>query len=71
MKNFLLNYFEKKGIKVKEDEDLFEKGYIDSIGLFRLLLEIEVNFGKELTIEDLVSLKVFSINEIVKLAERK
>ena len=71
IKEFLFNYFKDKGFEVNENDDLFKKGYIDSLEIFRLLLELEVNFGKSISIEELEKLESISIKEIVKLMERK
>ncbi len=69
MKNFLINYFKEKNIDISLDEDIFENGYIDSIGFFRLLMELEVNFEKEIPLDLFENIKIYSINEIVKLLE--
>jgi len=51
--------------------DIFEKGYIDSIGIFSLLVEIEDNLEIELSLEDISSLDVYNINNIASLIETK
>ena len=51
--------------------DIFEKGYIDSIGIFSLLVEIEDNLEIELSLEDIASLDVYNINNIASLIETK
>lgn len=51
--------------------DIFENSYIDSIGIFTLLVEIEDDLGIILDLEDISSLELYSINKIAFLMESK
>ena len=51
--------------------DIFEKGYIDSIGIFSLLVEIEDDLGIELNLEDISSLNIYNIDNIASIIETK
>jgi len=68
---FLVNYIAKNNnIDSKEvdiESDIFEKLYLDSIGIFSLLVEIEDTFEKELGLDDIASLDKYTIQNIAKL----
>lgn len=51
--------------------DIFEKGYIDSIGIFLLLAEIEVDLEIDLSFEDISALPIYSIDCISSVMEKK
>ena len=68
---FLIDYIsEHSGLEysyIDTDVDMFENNYIDSIGIFTLLIEIENKFSKEITLEDISSLEKYNIKNISKL----
>jgi acyl carrier protein len=70
---FLTNYIaemndiDKEGIDI--NSDIFQNSYIDSIGIFSLLVEIEDKFGKTLALDDIASLDKYTLYNIAKLME--
>ena len=53
--------------EIDTEVDIFENGYIDSIGIFTLLIEIENEFGKEILLDKISTLDIYSIKNIAKL----
>jgi acyl carrier protein len=53
------------------DEDLIEKGIIDSLGILKVVLFIEKTFGIEIVDEDVVPENFRSVNTMVKFVEQK
>lgn len=56
--------------KILLDVDIFENSYIDSLGIFTLLVEIENKFGKEISLEDISTFKSYTIVNIAQLIKR-
>lgn len=52
------------------DVDLFEGGYVDSIGLTEMLAFIESEFGAEIPDEDLASDQFMTIDGIASIVAR-
>lgn len=53
------------------DEDLLEKGIIDSIGIMKLILFIEETLGIKVDDEDIVPENFQTLNNMVKFIEQK
>jgi acyl carrier protein len=53
------------------DEDLLEKGIIDSIGIMKLILFIEETLGIKVDDEDIVPENFQTLNNMVKFIEHK
>jgi len=74
-KSFLLSYFsERSGLNLNElheEADIFAEAYIDSLGVFGLVAEVEENFSISLTEEDMLSEKFRSIGGLVELLSAK
>ena len=61
---------DKTGINIDEvnpDINIFDNNYIDSIGIFTLLLEIEEEYGVEISVENVEHLDTFTINSLSKI----
>ena len=56
--------------KIDTDVDVFERTYLDSIGIFTLLVEIENEFDKSITLEEISTLEHYTINNIKELIQR-
>ncbi len=66
--------FKKTGIERKDislDKHIFENGYVDSIGLFSLVFELEDEFKIQISDDDLMDDRIKSINGICKLISTK
>ncbi len=57
--------------EVEPDTDLIESGVLDSVGVVRLLAEIEEHFGVSLAIEDLGIEDIRSIASLAELVGRE
>ncbi len=55
--------------KIDTNVDIFESAYIDSIGIFTLLVEIENEFDKSITLEEISTLEQYTIKNIKELIE--
>ena len=70
MIKFIQNWIsESKGIdqeNIKLTENIFQVGYVDSLGLFRLIFEVESQFDIEVRQDDLFSSGATSIIELVQ-----
>jgi acyl carrier protein len=53
------------------DEDLLEKGIIDSLGIMKLVVFIEETFGIEVIDEEIIPENFQTINMMVKFIEQK
>jgi acyl carrier protein len=56
--------------KIDVNIDIFENGYIDSIGIYSLLIQIDDKFDKEISIEEIMTLDFYSIKNIAKLIQQ-
>jgi acyl carrier protein len=53
------------------DEDLIEKGVIDSLGILKVVLFIEKTFGIKINDEEVVPENFRSVNTMAKFVEQK
>ena len=53
------------------DEDLLEKGIIDSLGVMKLLLFMEETFGIAVSDEEIIPENFQTLNNMVKFVEQK
>jgi len=75
VEEFILKYIQKK-YTIPKDTDVYclnyiEKGYIDSLGLIKFIIELEDEFGIELSDDELGSPSIKIIGELIKLVEGK
>lgn len=54
-----------------DDVDLFDYGFVDSLGATEIVLFLEETFGVEITQADITLYPMNSINEIAEVVERK
>ena len=54
-----------------DDTDLFDYGYVDSLGATEILLYLEDAFRIAVTQEDITLYPMNTVNEIAEVAERK
>ena len=54
-----------------DDVDLFDYGYVDSLGATEILLYLEDTFHITITQEDITLYPMNTVNEIAEVAERK
>lgn len=54
-----------------DDVDLFDYGYVDSLGATEILLYLEDTFHISITQEDITLYPMNTVNEIAEVAERK
>ena len=66
---FLSKFF--KNYTLKEDEDIFATGYVNSMFAMELVLFVEKEFGIKVENEDLEFENFKSINAIAQMIERK
>jgi len=60
------------GADVRDDTDLFETGLIDSYGFIELVKFLEQTYGVELSVDDLASTDMATLEGITRLvAERR
>jgi|GEM_PF-2439880 len=77
MQNVYTNFFkawvsENCAISLNEvdiDADMFESGYIDSIGIFTLFILIEEEFQIEMSLEELEGIDILTIKNLSKVIE--
>lgn len=69
IKNFLAQYF--RNHKLKDDEDIFALGFVNSMFAMQLVLFIEKEFQVSIENEDLDLENFRTIDAIVSLLERK
>lgn len=68
----LIKFFKNKGIDVKNtNDDLFEKGYIDSMNILEFICFIEEEFGVKFSNEDFISRKFRTIKGISEIISEK
>jgi len=75
IEKFVIEHIERKG-KIPEDVDLstfnfVKSGYIDSIEVFKFFIDIEAEFGIEITDEDLLSPQVMTIGGLSSIVAGK
>ena len=54
-----------------DDVDLFDYGYVDSLGATEIVLYLEDTFHISITQEDITLYPMNTVNEIAEVAERK
>lgn len=54
-----------------DEVDLFDYGFVDSLGATEIVLFLEETFGVEITQADITLYPMNSINEIAEVVERK
>jgi len=68
---FLVNYISEKNSIDREiidiSSNIFDSAYIDSIGLFTLLVELEEEFGIEIDLDSIKSSDVSTIKSFAQL----
>lgn len=69
IRSFLSQYF--KNYNLAEDENIFEKGFINSMFAMQLVMFVEKEFGFKIGPEDLDFDNFKTINAINSLIERK
>ncbi len=57
--------------KLDSEEDLIERGIIDSLGIMKLIVSMEETFGIKVNDEDIVPENFQSLNMMVKYVEQK
>jgi acyl carrier protein len=72
---FVMDYVERKG-RIPKDADLSEfnyiqSGHIDSIALFKFAVDIEAEFGIEISDDDIMSVRFATVGGIVSLITDK
>jgi len=74
-KNFLINWIcEKKGLEkesIKSDVNMFENDYIDSLGFFGLLMDLEMEFDITLDENDILDHNASTIEGLVNILIKK
>lgn len=63
------NGFDEKDIKISVN--MFENGYIDSLGLFGLLIDLETNFGITFDENDILDSGASTIEGLAKILSKK
>ncbi len=57
--------------ELSDDVNMFEQDYVDSLGIFQLLLGIEKDFGITLLPEDIIGDNIATINGLSKIISSK
>ncbi|WP_345993680.1 acyl carrier protein [Sulfurimonas sp. HSL-1716] len=74
-KEFLISWIcEKTGIeknKIDSEINMFENGYVDSLSLFGLLLDIETNFGVTLDTDDILNDRAATVDGLSEILKNK
>ena len=75
IKKFVIDYIERKG-KIPENAclDTFNyvrSGHIDSVGMFKFVVEIEAEFDIEISNEDLLTQRFSTIGGLISLISEK
>jgi acyl carrier protein len=63
--------FSFSGDNVSDDENLFERGYIDSYGLVQLIAFLEATFSIAILDEDMASPELASLSGIVSFTKER
>ena len=69
IRNFISRFF--RGHNLRDDEDIFSLGFVNSMFAMQLVQFVEMEFGVEVESEDLELDNFRSINAIAALVERK
>ena len=77
LQNIYINFLKEKiadntGItidNINTDINIFENNYIDSIGIFTLLVEIEEEYGIEISLNSIEDIDTLTINSLSKIIE--
>jgi len=75
IRKFIINYVEKKG-KLPNDADLeafdfVKSGHIDSMALFKFVVDIEAEFDIEISDEEMISSEFRTIGGLVSIISDK
>ena len=75
IKKYIVAYVERKG-KVSADVDLdtfdfIKSGHIDSIAMFKFVVDIEMEFEVEMTDEDIMSSQFMTIGGLTSIISEK
>ncbi len=75
IKNFLINYIEKKGELPKninlDEFNYIDSGYIDSMGIIKFTVAIEKEFDIEISEEEIISKNFKTIGGLCSIIEEK
>lgn len=75
VRNFLIDFIQRSHSLPKDDEidsiDLFAAGYVDSMAVIRLVVELESMFDVRIEEEDIVSAAFKTVAGIANLVEQK
>ncbi|MVX62981.1 D-alanine--poly(phosphoribitol) ligase subunit 2 [Clostridium chromiireducens] len=69
--NILIEVTGNDDIRDEKDEDLFEAGLLDSLGIIEVLLKIEEVFGLRLQPTDLEKKDMATVNNLVEFLNNK
>jgi len=69
--NILIEVTGNDDIRDEKDEDLFEAGLLDSLGIIEVLLKIEEVFGLRLQPTDLEKKDMATVNNLVEFLSKK
>ncbi|MFW2489357.1 D-alanine--poly(phosphoribitol) ligase subunit 2 [Clostridium chromiireducens] len=69
--NILIEVSGNDDIRDEKDEDLFEAGLLDSLGIIEVLLKIEEVFGLRLQPTDLEKKDMATVNNLVEFLNNK
>ncbi len=65
---------DRSGISTKEidvENNMFEAGYVDSLGVFGLILELENEFHVEFSEEDMLDMRLSTVEGFIEIVEGK
>lgn len=57
--------------QLDNEADMFENGYIDSIGIFTLFVEIEDRFNTEISLDTLENIEKLTINNLATIIKNE
>ncbi len=56
---------------IQHDADLFESGYVDSLGVFNMVMSLEDEFGIRFAENDLVDPRMSTVSGIAEIIQTK
>ncbi|SFV68602.1 hypothetical protein MNB_SM-5-255 [hydrothermal vent metagenome] len=72
---FLVDYIiEKNGIDINSiniNNNMFEQGYIDSLGIFTLFVLIEEEFDIDMSLDDVANFNIKTIKQLAQFIQSK
>jgi len=71
IKKFITEAFLDKTASVDANKSLFESGFIDSLGLFKLLDHLEKKYGIEIEMSEITIDNFDTVKKIVKFIKKK